>query len=299
MRLDPRPRHGVAASLAAVVVLLAALATRPALREPPHEPVRLTATALARNTPASTAASVPGAAAGAPPVQEPAPPRADTGAASPRVLVESALESQDLLRRTEAYRLLRHCAFVLSPASVAPLVAPAAWMKPDSVRLAEQAWQALAGRCQSLRGLRDLDALQRRLDPVPLVVARASSPTPVEAEWLVSTFRQHGGTAVLWAGDALAAYVEQRTSQPDGDVFEPLEPEAVQIARCRFGEDCSPGSDAAHAACLAIGTCEGDVAQRVLATLGSRAARERVLRQADALTDALVRGDLRQYAIDR
>jgi hypothetical protein len=41
------------------------------------------------------------------------------------------------------------------------------------------------------------------------------------------------------------------------------------------------------------------VPQRLLAALGSRAARERVMRQASALTDALANGDLSRYALGR
>lgn len=283
-----RPRVAIAASTAAILTLLALWA---AWREAPHEEVTLAATASV------DAAAPQGQGPGertAPALPKPAPA---TRAASPptsRERIEQALQSRDPAARSEAYRVLRHCASVLGPGRLAPLVSPPPWMTWDSVRMAEQAWQTLARRCASLRDLADRDTLQRRLDPVP-----AFETTQAQARWLAGTFEQQGATALLWAGDTLAAYVEERTSQPDGDVLEPLDPEAIQIVRCRFGEDCSADSNAAHAACITLGACEGDVPQRLLATLGSRAARERVLRQVNALENAFARGDLAAYGLGK
>ena len=229
---------------------------------------------------------------------EPDPPEAEADAPpSPSVptvaitageRIQQALQSDDPQLRAQAWRLLRHCEFVLAPGSARPLVAPPAWMAWETVRRADQAWQASAQRCDSLRSLADRAALARRLDPVP---------SAVEERWLARNFHEHGGLALLWAGDALLAHVERRIAGADGDGLEPLDPEAVQIARCRFGEDCGPDSQAAQAACLTVGACEGDVPQRLLATLGSRAARERVQRKADALVEALQRGDLARYGL--
>jgi hypothetical protein len=287
---EPPQRHGVAACLAAVLALLAAVAGWP---EEPREPVTIVARLpLTLSLPE---ARVPGSPADEQLRMERVSPGAP--AAGPKELVERALQSRDLPLRTEAYRLLRHCAFVLAAGSVAPLASPPPWMPRDRVRLAEQAWQALAGRCDSLRGLPNHEALQGQLDPVPRFTANGSSPADAEAQWLAGTFRQHGSMALLWAGDALAAYVEERTGEPEGDRFDTLDPEAIEIARCRFGEDCSAGSDAAQVLCITLGACEGDVPQRVLASLGSRAARERVTRQAGALIEALEKGDLKRYAI--
>ncbi|HEX7892215.1 MAG TPA: hypothetical protein VF522_22890 [Ramlibacter sp.] len=278
-----RPRVAIAAG---IVAILALLALRAAWREAPREQASLAAPASAAIT--RPLPLVPSPRSGS------APATAAAVAPTARERVETALQSQDPEVRTEAYRLLRHCASVLAPGRLPPAVAPPPWMEWKSVRLAEQAWQSLAGRCASLRDLPDRDALQRQLDPVP-----AFASMQAQARWLAGTLGQHGGAALLWAGNALGAYVEERTDQPDGDVFETLDPEAIQIVRCRFAEECSAGSDAAHAACITLGACEGDVPQRLLATLGSRAARERVLRQADALERALARDDLSVYGLGR
>lgn len=292
---EPPERFRVAVALAAVLALLAVMN---AMRETPRETVVVVATApvgfptppLAQDSPASS-----------PSWLEPAPKSEVRNAPTPKDLLERAVQSPDLPLRAEAHRLVRHCAFVLTPQSATPLVSPPPWMKRESVPLAEQAWQALAGRCQSLRGQPNLHSLRQQLDPVPLFTAYEASSTQSEPErqWLINQFAQHGGPALLWAGDALVAFVEARATQPDGDAFDTVDPEAVQIARCRFGEDCSTQSDAAQLVCLTSGACEGDVPQRVLAALGSRAARERVMRQANALTKDLVNGDLGRYGLSR
>ena len=293
MRFTRRPPLAAGAAIAATV-LLALLA---ALRDAPPQPLPPAAVAAASRIvpiviePPRLAVIGPMEEAGPaepPPAASPAP--AD-------VLIQQALQSADPRIRTQAWRLLRHCAFVLPPGSVRPLVAPPPWMDWPLVRRADQAWAAVAARCEGLRGLPDREALERRLDPVPAHERTAAGAPAAEALWLAQAFGRHGGEALLWAGDALEAWLDRRTGEPDGDRLETLDPEAIQIARCHFGEDCGPGSDAAHAACLTLGACEGDLAERLLSTLASRPARERVRRQADALVEALTSGDLARYGL--
>jgi hypothetical protein len=290
-------RSALAGAVAAALALLAVvLATREDAPQPgtaPAEPLPVHAMA----TPSPLPWSAPAGTAQA--RTQPAPGARAPGLPTRRERIERAAESDDVRLRAQAYRLLRDCAPVLAPGSARPLVAPPAWMAWETVRRADQAWQALASRCESLQGLPDRDKLQRRLDPVPAFDPNQGPPLAADGRWLAATFREHGAAALLWAGDALAAYNEQRSSAADGDGFETLDPEAVQIARCRLGEDCGADSDAAQAACLTVGACEGDVPQRILSTLGSRAVRERVLRQAAALAESLEKGDLARFALGR
>jgi hypothetical protein len=286
-----RPGRAIAAVLVAAFAVFAAVAAF-RVAPPQHTPVKLVARVPI------TLAPPP---APLPPYEIQArrgPSPAAAPARSPRDVVESALQSEDPQLRGQAWRLLRHCALVLSTAA-RPLVAPPPWLPSDRVRQADRAWEAVAGRCDSLRGLGNPEALLRQLDPVPPFHAREPHPLQAEGRWLADTFRREGATALGWAGDALADYLEQRLGQPDGDAFEPLEPEAIQIARCRFGEDCGAESDAALEACLTLGACDGDLERRLLSSLRSRPERERVLRQAEALAAALRQGDLSRYALGR
>jgi hypothetical protein len=286
-----RPRRRQAAALLGLG-LLAAAALLFAAREPATEPKRSRAAAIVPIAlppvplPRLAApAPAPHAGAGATPAASQPPDAAE--------FVRAALRSEDLRLRAQAWRLLRACEFVLAPAQARPLVAPAAWMQWETVRRADAAWQALSERCRPLGALGDGPSLQRRLDPVP----PAAGSGAATAQWLAASFERHGGAALLWAGDALVAHVERRRDDPDGDRFDTLDPEAVQIARCRFGEDCGPDSAAAHAACLTLGACEGDVPQRLLSSLGSRPDRERVLRQAAALAEGLRSRRMARFAL--
>src|SRR5262245_31043649 len=64
----------------------------------------------------------------APPLREESRPatREPPAAAATRDPIQAALQSGDVQVRTQAYRLLRHCALVLSQGTARPLVSPPA-----------------------------------------------------------------------------------------------------------------------------------------------------------------------------